>query len=266
VTVLDLYCDESDDGQTYSLAGWAAYPEDWDRLSSAWSAMLETLTMPDGQPCPAFHAAEIVERDKIKRSRFKGWSFQQETEAFTKATDILIDSKLAPVLYPVGSAVEVPASFEAIPRDEIWHLLFFKLFTISISRFPGGQGFNFVLDEKKAVENAASKAYVRARDHFNRVMGPKKYGTILAFGPDERLPPLQMADLLAYEWRKKITAARLNPSKPVRPPIRRLLEARSTISSLWRFGPELYELAQQAGDQSAAWIHAVQNAKPTAFD
>src|SRR5438552_3219846 len=76
--MMTLYCDESDDGETYALAGWLATPSAWRQFEPAWRAMLETIKMPDGSPCAAFHTREIVNRDLIPGSRFKGWTFQDE--------------------------------------------------------------------------------------------------------------------------------------------------------------------------------------------
>jgi hypothetical protein len=42
---------------------------------------------------PIFHAAEIVERDHISDSRFKGWTFQQEVAIFTDATALILDKR-----------------------------------------------------------------------------------------------------------------------------------------------------------------------------
>src|SRR5262245_66492148 len=66
--MMTLYCDESDDGHTYALAGWLSVPSGWDRFEPAWRDMLKTVNMPDGSPCRAFHAADIVGRDSISDS------------------------------------------------------------------------------------------------------------------------------------------------------------------------------------------------------
>ena len=46
--MLTLYCDESDDGETYALAGWLATPTGGS--DPAWRAMLQTLTYGRGRP------------------------------------------------------------------------------------------------------------------------------------------------------------------------------------------------------------------------
>ena len=86
---MTLYCDESDDGQTYALAGWLAVPSAWETFDPAWRAMLQTIAMPDGAACNAFHAVDIVGRDQIKGSPFKGWTFQDEIVAFSKAIAVV---------------------------------------------------------------------------------------------------------------------------------------------------------------------------------
>jgi hypothetical protein len=52
--------------------------------------MLATIIMSNGTPCRSFHAAEIVGRDQIRGSKFKGWTFDDEIAAFSKATDVVL--------------------------------------------------------------------------------------------------------------------------------------------------------------------------------
>jgi hypothetical protein len=103
--MLILHCDESDDGQTYALAGWLATPTGWGDFEPAWKAMLKTIAMPDGSECGAFHAAEIVGRDLIDDSKFKGWSFKDEVDAFSKAISVIEDRNATAILWPVGVAI-----------------------------------------------------------------------------------------------------------------------------------------------------------------
>ena len=57
------------------------------------------------------------------------------------------------------------------------------------------------------------------------------------FAKDDDEPGLQAADLMAYEWRKRISDARHRPDKPVRKSYARIREARHE-GALWRFGLE----------------------------
>lgn len=149
--MMTMYCDESDDGHTYALAGWLAVPHGWDLFDPAWRDMLQSIRMPDGSPCPAFHASEIVGRNEIPDSRFKGWSFDDETRAFIRATDLIVDTTKCAILWPVGVAVEVPDSFRSIPRDSMWLMLFVKLFTALRKTFPAQRSISFVFDGKPSI-------------------------------------------------------------------------------------------------------------------
>ena len=113
--MLTLHGDESDDGETYALAGWLAVPSAWARFDPAWREMLATIRMPDGSSCRSFHAADIVGRDEIRNSPFRGWSFTDEIDAFRKATDVIAAVDKCALLWPVGVAVEIPRTFTWIP-------------------------------------------------------------------------------------------------------------------------------------------------------
>jgi hypothetical protein len=122
--MMTLYCDESDDGETYALAGWLATPSAWGHFDLAWRAMLTTIRMPDGSPCKAFHTREIVNREGIPNSPFKGWTFDDERAAFMKAVDVICDKNHCAIIWPFGVAAEIPRSFTNLKRNSIWLLLF----------------------------------------------------------------------------------------------------------------------------------------------
>lgn len=260
---MTLYCDESDDGHSYALAGWLAVPSAWDRFDDAWKSMLSSLPMPDGSPCPAFHAAEIVNRDTINNSRFKGWSFDQEKNAFIKATDLIVSKSACSIMWPLGVAVEVPSTFTDIQRDAIWLLLFLKLFGALIETFPAQRGIAFVFDEKPSIAHLAMDAYRVVRERFDQEA--PEYLTTIGFRSDEDAPGLQAADLLAYEWRKRITDANLTPSKAVRRSYQRIREARPD-GALWRYGRDVFDKALESEDQSRAWIDYFVDQPPTHRD
>ena len=63
IAMMTLYCDESDDGQTYALAGWLAVPSAWETFDPAWRAMLQTIAMPDGAALSMVLGAGPTHRD-----------------------------------------------------------------------------------------------------------------------------------------------------------------------------------------------------------
>ena len=100
---------------------------------------------------------------------------------------------------------------------------------------------------------------------IREVEGPVEYLTNLEFGADENHMPLQAADLLAYEWRKRISDARLRPGKAIRKSYERIRGIRSD-GALWRWGREVFDEALLADDQSTTLMHLIADRPPTHFD
>lgn len=85
-------------------------------MGQHWREMLETIKMPDGSPCPAFHASAIMNNQK---GLFKGWGRTEAEAAFDKATEV-VERNRQFLMFPIGVAVEIPASFRDVQRDSIW--------------------------------------------------------------------------------------------------------------------------------------------------
>jgi hypothetical protein len=269
IAMLTLHADESDDGRTYALAGWLAVPSAWDVFDPLWREMLHTITMPDGSPCPAFHTVDIVGRDMIKKSPFKGWTFDDEKVAFDKAITVIENKSAAALLWPVGVAVELPATFEWIPRDTIWLMLFVKLFELLARTYTAQRSIALMFDQKKAIENNALAIHAIAKEKYNAYFGEEYLRSKPAFDDDVNVPALQAADLLAYEWRKRITDETERPSKRVRESYKRIRAARPD-GALWRYGRSLFDEAMKidpiTGDQSAAYFRWFMDRDPTHRD
>jgi hypothetical protein len=77
--------------------------------------------------------------------------------------------------------------------------------------------------------------YRRAKAVVDEIAPGKFSGTIVAFGEDEEHPPLQIADLFAYEWRKRISDKVKTPSKPERKSYRRIRSERSANAKLHHY-------------------------------
>jgi hypothetical protein len=265
IAMLKLYCDESDDANTYALAGWIASAAAWNRFDPAWRDMLKLLTMPDGNPCAAFHAADIVSREEISDSPFRGWTFDEECNAFKQATNVIADPRLCPNLVPMGCAVELPGTFKDVERDAIWLILFIKLMSALMEAYPH-RPFDvaFIFDEKPAIESFARRAHREAKDYLDSRM-PGAFKSSIAFGRDQDHPPLQAADYFAYEWRKRITDARMTPAKRPRRSWARLRSERPG-GSLWRYDRALFEKALAKDDQSRAWVESIYFERPSGCD
>jgi len=82
---------------------------------------------------------------------------------------------------------------------------------------------------------------------------------------DSDAPPVQAADFLMYEWRKRISDAHLQPARPERPWFPRMRAARPE-GALWRYGRDIFWEALKADDQSATWARAVMYGQPSHRD
>ncbi len=221
--MVNIYCDESHDGHTYTLAGWVGSPTSWDYFSPAWRRVLASCN------APSFHAAEIVNREAISDSRFKGWTFDQEKALFSGVLDVIEDKRYVGLMRPVGCSVTLSGNKDWITTpDTAWKLLFVRLFMTVFQECNGYNGISFMFDEKAGVKNYVDRFYAPAKAAVNNLYPGKIHGAVVSFADDEDegFEPLQAADLLAYEWRRRITEKMTQPHKPVRKSYERLKSAR----------------------------------------
>jgi hypothetical protein len=123
-----------------------------------------------------------------------------------------------------------------------------------------------MFDDKPEVAEHALRAFQKAKSILNKEV---EYIGAIAFDSDERHAPLQAADFLAYEWRKRISDARQRPNKAVRKSWERIRAARSD-GALWRYGRSMFDDALKvdsvSGDQTWAYINSVLGKQPTDRD
>ena len=144
-------------------------------------------------------------------------------------------------------------------------ILFTKLFQLLIETYPAQRSIGFMFDDKPEVAPYALEAYTGIKSGLNRLV--PDYLTTIALGDDAKHPPLQAADLLAYEWRKRISDERRN--KAGRDVFQRLRASRSE-GALWRYGRSVFDEAMKVdpviGDQSMTYYLSVRDGKPTHYD
>jgi hypothetical protein len=223
--------------------------------------MLGTIAMPNGEPCPAFHASAMMNNNQ--KGSFKGWGRIEAESAFEKATAV-IERNRNFSMSPIRVAVEIPADFAAVQRDSVWLILFSKFFQMILEAHPAPQSVEFVFDNKPEIADHASMIH----DTVTAALKETHTGVFLErvdFVADESSPQIQAADVLMYEWRQCITDARLNPTKAPRRWFERMRAARLG-GALWRYGREIFDEALKAEDQSKTWAHAVMYGPPTHRD
>ena len=257
--MLAIFADESDDNHTYTLGGWAITPVHYSILGEQWRAMLQTIKLADGSPCPAFHASLMMRQ----APPFVGWTVADVDAAFEHATE-LIERREHFAMEPFGVAAEIPASFKDVQRDSIWLMLFVNLFRMLFETHPAAMSIEFVFDEKKSIARHARQLHKTALELLKPQL-PGRFLDGITMLSDTDAPPVQAADFLMYEWRKRISDAHLRPDRPERPWFPRIRAARPG-GTLWRYGREVFDEALKAGDQSATWARAVMYGEPSHRD
>jgi hypothetical protein len=264
--MITVYCDESHDQDVYALAGWIGPPSAWERFDGLWRDMLSMHFMPDGTAMKSFHAADIVNRDEISDSPFRGWSFDQEKAVFKDAVGILTDKSKTPNLWPVGCAVAIPSNADWVEtRNTVWHLLFCRLLTEICFHYRGQHGFSFVFDEKDDNATNALSFYKQAKPLINQFGPGKLDGASIAFMDDEDALPLQAADLFAYEWRKRIAEKIRQPQKRPRTSYRLLMESKRENAMLRCYGRAAINELKITTGGAAGFFSAMMN-YPTTED
>jgi len=244
--MIGIYCDESHDDHTYTLAGWLGSPAGWEQFVPAWRKMLEEF------PVQYFHASELVNRDFDENSRYKGWTFDDEKRFFTRAVDVVCDDKNAcGWMVPVGVSVSLNEHSRWTSTPETaWKLLFVRLFMLVLNRFQAQNGISFVFHRKPEVKNYVDRFYDPAKLVINEAFPGKLHGDMVGFANDEEagFEPLQAADLLVYEWRRRITERLAQPEKRQRTSYRRIREARKRDAELHHYDAAAVDsiLAQMA--------------------
>jgi hypothetical protein len=218
--MIKVYCDESHDDTTYALAGLIATPTSWDAFTPAWQTMLDTLG------APAFHASEIENREIVSDSRYKDWDRPKAVEAFTQAVDVVVDPTKCKLLWAVGASIVLPRYPPDAPgridKDEVWILLFVRVFQALVESFGPQHGIDIIFDDKPEVRRIVNVSFDIAKPRVNAI-SPGKLET-LTFGSDDTVLPLQAADLFVYEWRKRISDKRNRPNKPMRTSYQRIIQ------------------------------------------
>jgi hypothetical protein len=147
-------------------------------------------------------------------------------------------------------------------------MLFTKLFMALRRTYPAQRSISMMFDEKKAIQSNALVIHTAVKKRFNELVG-EEYIRTIGFDSDESVIPLQAADLLAYEWRKRISDETERPEKAIRRSYARIRSARPD-GALWRYGRSLYDEALKidpvTGDQSMTYYRWFLERDPTHFD
>jgi hypothetical protein len=218
-----LYGDESESHEphVFTLAGFVASPSAWENFIPAWREMLCSV---GPYPVEALHT-NVLERG---RPPFDGWVREEREALIARAVDILTDTTLCANLYAISCTFmldelndRIPCIFEKAKTQEIYERCYRVVFE-NILKFSPFKGIDFIFDRKAKVEGRVQAHFEAAKAELDK--DPDTNGRLneCIFRDDRKFMPLQAADLLAFEIRRRVWDKSRDASAPLRPTYQKL--------------------------------------------
>jgi len=243
------YFDESGDGDSFCVAGFAAPYDTWIYLDWAWRDLSKVWRI------DYFKASECVNglgqfaqyRDNPLdlKSKLQPHEWEKLQEAYTQFGDLIL--KQADYLRGAGAVAYWQDFKKIIHEDPRAHALFMdhpyyvclqaalhttteKMYEENLKRSVENKLYiKPIFDSHKEFSDIARIAYEKFREKNTRaatVLLPLYYEN------DIDTPALQVADMLAYEARKHGTNLERNPSREMRPQMQKLLRVTEKVKRL----------------------------------
>lgn len=219
-----LFGDESEshDPHVFTLAGFITSPTGWQHFVPHWREMLCKV---GPYPVDAFHSNPI---EKAKPP-FDGWTIEQRDSLVTRAVDILADPVNAcSNLYAIGCTLVVDDLKAAVPsllgraRTQDLYVQCYLVLFHNILKFSPFKGIDFIFDRKAKAEGRVKAHFDAAKEILDK--DPETAGRLneCIFRDDRKFMPLQAADLLAYELRRRTWDRVKDHAIPIRPTYQKL--------------------------------------------
>jgi hypothetical protein len=240
-----LYIDDRRDGGLYVLAGYMAPTESWNRsFTPAWR---KSLTQ-GPKSVPEFKAGDC--RHGVRS--FRGWNDVERTDLTRHLVSVLLQSRNR--VHGLGSALLAPRMKGLKARHAIEHLSYSTcLITLVAEALKIGKrasncsSLYIYLDQQAKVASLVSLAFAHSKELYSAGFRGALHPP--AFLSSKDSPPLQAADLLAYETLKEIRSRRARPPRPVskvlalltgkRPHIGRFLNLDAAVPGLATYGDRI---------------------------
>jgi hypothetical protein len=203
--MVDVYLDESEDrgSGVFTLGGWAGTAANaWDQLIPAWKAMLSAAP----HPITEFHTVDI-EQGRGDFHKRRGWTRSERQTLMKQAAGLIVDKM------PAGSLVGFGCSIRRKDFDwqeetsyVLYAISYQVLMSLLVERLYPLRGFRLVFDEKEKVQKHVREHFKGAMEMINSAPAFEGIrGLLLSvdFKPSVTLEPLQAADFMAYERRKR---------------------------------------------------------------
>ncbi len=260
VVVALAFVDDSGSGGDspyFVLGGYVASPEVWDYFVPAWESILDSS--------PRLEYFKMSEAESLK-GQFAGFSAKNRTERLGKFIDVILDHDLFEWSVVISNAdyreILLPTLLPQF-RSPYYYALMGMLTALSGRyRWAGSdEQVHFILDTQKGMEHHAHLIC----NSFRKWHPTWRIGHV-AFRNDKEHPPLQAADLIAWQTRRFMSEAeptrsefrRLHSKYPGQSP--RALIKRSDLSELARVTKEnlptlLEEFGEEKVQQELGKIH-----------
>lgn len=207
VAVLKAYMDESgvhDGSEAITVAAYVGRPSDWQQWTKMWNAAK--------RPIKVYHAVDAQNRT----GEFRGWTQERVAELVKRLLPITAESRIAAVVVGMNlnefrKAVDAEPTLRELFGNPYVACLHWTIQIILNLMFETNN------KERIAFIHENNSYHGGAYEVFDWI---KKYGSrgkniiSLTFGSKEDYPPLQAADILAYEGNKRLR----DPSRPERRP------------------------------------------------
>jgi hypothetical protein len=234
VAVIQFFGDDNADAapqRVQAVAGYVAVVDEWDRLSEEWLDVIHDQAWPS--PISRFHAAEC----ESQQGEFTSWSTRQCTDLVTRLVDVILNPAYK-TMEGIGGAVflddlgAAPGTFPAHLRTRIGFLMGSQLvfaWVLGIPLSRHGDRIEFIFDSQPDLVGRVLQLFQILREPPDRELVPAlKFRLEEPIFRSNRLtPPLQAADLLAYNTQKHLVNLRFEPERPMRRALERLVAGRT---------------------------------------
>jgi hypothetical protein len=236
------YYDESQDGTSFSVAGFTAPCETWVHLDWAWQNLLKAWNVKYFKASECENGlgefAQYRDDPRNLKSTLKPHEREKLRNAKTQFIDVIC--KHADHLHGVGAVASIEDFNRIVTEDAAARRLFMDspyyvclqgaliTATVPMSKANATRRqsdqlcFAPVFDSHEEYSGIAKIAYEKFRTKntsSSKVLLPMRYED------DKTTPALQVADMLAYEIRKELTKQIKSPERDTRKPMLRLIPA-----------------------------------------
>ena len=234
MAVIQFFGDDSADAapqRVLAVAGYVAVAAEWDRFSAEWLDVIPDKAWPS--TISEFHAATC----ESQQGEFRSWSPNRCTALVTRLVDVILNPAYK-TMEGIGGAIflddlnAAPGSFSPHLRTRIGFLMSSQLvfawtLGIPLSRAHGDM-IEFIFDDQPDLVGRVRQLFQVLREPPDRELVPALKFRLRdpIFRSSRTTPPLQAADLLAYNTQKHLANLRFQPERRIRMALERLIDGR----------------------------------------